>query len=193
VGFPAPLSKRSRRADACTMKVHASEQTDDEQHPQTQRINAPPTRRRRIRGRRTRRWGACIARCRPRDSHTAGIDDDAVAVKSSSPSPPSVMLKLTVLPLKLAGNEYQCGVVSLKVGPYLYSLAPTGGALGRVSVNLRVAPPTQPLAVKSTKPWGKLKGIRTRHLRRHCELHLVRRVVCIQKDVEKPQLLRAIV
>ena len=53
-----------------------------------------------------------------------------LGVRSSSPRPPSVMLKVAVLPESVAGSSYQCGFVSAAVGPYLRYFAPGGIAAG---------------------------------------------------------------
>src|ERR1035438_10163488 len=52
-----------------------------------------------------------------------------VALRSSSPGPPSVIVKVIVLPLTTAvGSVYQWGVVSAEVGPYFQYCVPAGRA-----------------------------------------------------------------
>lgn len=65
-------------------------------------------------------WELVSAALTPGMATPLGSTMTPLAIKSSSPSPPSVMLKVTVLPSKLAGYAYQWGVTSLKVEPYLY-------------------------------------------------------------------------
>src|ERR1035437_9337121 len=79
-----------------------------------------------------------------------------VAMRSSSPSPPSVIEKVTVLPMTTAvGSVYQWGVASAEVGPYFQYCVPAGRACGYVMVKLSTLPGVQPLAVNAMSPCGK--------------------------------------
>ena len=83
-----------------------------------------------------------------------------LTVRSSSPRPPSVMVKVAVLPDSTrlfgapAASVYQCGELSEGVGPYFQYCAPAANAVGKVTVTVIV--PVQLVVVKSNNPSGKL-------------------------------------
>src|SRR5258706_5677217 len=77
-----------------------------------------------------------------------------LATRSSSPKPPSVMVKVAALPAIVAGSTYQCGVALPGAGPYFQYCAPTGSAAGYVTVKVSVEPAAQPTVLKVNRPCG---------------------------------------
>ena len=77
------------------------------------------------------------------------------AARSSSPRPPSVIVKTTVLPVIVAGSTYQPPTRLAGVGPYFQYCVPAGSAFGYVTVKASVEPGVQFTVVKAKRPWGK--------------------------------------
>src|SRR5258708_6853206 len=79
---------------------------------------------------------------------------EPLAVRSSSPKPPSTIVKVKRLPSTRPGIEYQCGVRLSGVGPYFQYAAVGGSGSGYSTTKLTDALVPQLSRRKSSRPWG---------------------------------------